>query len=301
MEETKIMTKKGVKPSTSFLKAKTVKVEFIPKPTKEITNPNHVAYGRKLDGTYDYISPPRLRSEKMKNILTDEEKEGLEYLMKRDLSIYGDFWRGYRQGGMFPIALGKESKKLTLSVPEDYIIYKVLLNTDIVANSLEQQTNEPRSTYRYVIVDEGEDEKADAERVSEQAEAFKFYSEYANDKTALRYILSQSGKRTNLGSKMSFLRGEVGKLIGNPKDRAAILLMSKDKDFEIKALLEEAWGLNVVDKINGNFFTKEGEAISSDEDADNPDIHAAGRFLNSPFGQELRMIIEKRVKNAREK
>lgn len=301
MEETKVIKKAKSKVSTAFLKPRVVKVKFIPKPTKEITNPSHVAYGRKLEGTYDYISPPRLRSDKMKNILTDEEKDGLEYLMRRDLSIYGDFWRGYRQGGMFPIALGKEDKRLDLSVPEDYIIYKVLLNTEIVANSLEQIRTEPRETYKYVLVEEGEDEKAEAETVSEQAEAFTFYSKHADNKTALRYILSQLGKRTNLGSKLTFLSTEVGKAISNPKDRAMILAMSKDKDFEIKALLEEAWGLNVVDKINGNFFTKEGEPIASEEDADNPDIHAAGRFLSSPFGQELRLAIEKRVQNAREK
>ena len=89
MEETKTV-KRSRKPSTAFLKAKVVKVQFIPKPTKEITNPNHVAYGRKLEGTYDYISPPRLRSDRMKNILTDEEKEGLEFVSHE--TIYQGTW-----------------------------------------------------------------------------------------------------------------------------------------------------------------------------------------------------------------
>jgi hypothetical protein len=301
MEETKTITKSGKIPSTAFLKARVVKVKFIPKPTKEITNPNHVAYGRKLDGTYDYISPPRLRSDKMKNILTDEEKQGLEFLLRRDLSIYGDFWRGYKMGGMFPIALGKEDKILKLDVPEDYIIYKVLLNSEIVAKSLEDMRVKPRESYRYVLIEEGEDEKADAEKISEQAEAFTFYSKYSNDRRALRFILSQLGKRSNLNAKLSFLQTEVGKSINVPKEREIVLNLSKNKNFEIMALLEEAWGLGVVDKINGNYFTKEGEPIASEEEADKPDIHAAGRFLSSPFGQEMRLAIEKRVENATEK
>lgn len=285
-------------PRTDFLKKEKVIVEYIAKPTKEITNKNHVAYGGKLEGTFDYVSPPRLRKEKMKNIMTNEEKEGLEYLMKRDLSIYGDFWKSYLKGGLFPIALGKSGMELDLSVPEDYIVYKVLLNTGIVANSTDQLKNEPRETYKYVLTKEHESEELDAQKIDDNAKAFAFYSEHAKDENALRFILLALGKNTHRNQNINFLRTEVGKSIGIPKERDIILQLSTDKDFGIKVLLETAFQLGVIDRVSGLYYTKEDEPIAgTDED---PTIDAAARFLSKPVGQEMRLAIEARIKNAKE-
>lgn len=293
-------TKKAEKPEvyTGFLKNEKVIVQFIAKPTKEITNPKHVAYGGKLQGTFDNIAPPRLRKDKMKNILTKEEKDGLEYLMERDLSIYGDFWKGYRKGGMFPIALGKDDLVLDLSVPEDYIKYKVLLNTNLVANSPDQLKNEFRASYKYVMVQENETSRLEEETVSDKATAFAFYSEIVNSSDALRYVLRKLGKHTHATQGKGFLRGEVGKAIDIPKYRDVILKIAQDKKFKEKILLEEAFTLGVIDRISGQYFTKEEEPIAGD--GEEPNEHNAARFLGSPVGQEMRLAIEARVKNARE-
>ena len=297
MEENTLIEKKR-EVTTSFLKNKKVVVKFIPKPTKEITNPNHIAYGRKLEGTYDYISPPRLRKDKMKNILSNQEKDGLEVLMKRDLSIYGDFWKSYKQGGMFPIALGKDDRVLDLSVPEDYIIYKVLLSTNLVANSTDQLRDEPRESYKYVITEEDEGDKMDAQNIDDTAAAFAFYSKYAQDKSALRFILSATGKNTHKSQTMDFLRGEIGKAIQNPKDRKTILVLSKDNNFEVKVLLQEAYVSNVIDVVSGMYYTKENEPIAGENE--DPTLENAARFLSKPIGQEMRLAIEARLKNSKE-
>jgi hypothetical protein len=63
----------------------------------------------------------------MKNILTKEEKLGLEYILGKDLSVYGPFWREeFTKGGLFPIFLNKDDTQLDLSDPMQYIMYKVL-------------------------------------------------------------------------------------------------------------------------------------------------------------------------------
>lgn len=281
-----------------FLKNEKVIVQFIPKPTKEITDPKHVAYGGKLEGTYDNISPPRLDKGRMKNILTDKEKKGLEYLMGRDLSIYGDFWKSYRKGGMFPIALGKDDTILDLSIPEDYITWKVLLNTNLVANSTEQYKNEYRASYKYVMIKENEGSKLEEELINEKAEAYEFYSSISTSKDSLRYILKNLGKHTHGGQDLSFLRKEVGKAIENVKDRKVILKLQEDKLLAEKILLDEAFTLGVIDKISGQFFTKDNEPISGT--GVEPNEHNAARFLSSPIGQEMKLTIEARIKNARE-
>jgi hypothetical protein len=285
-------------PYVGFLKNETVLVQYIPKPTKEITNPNHVAYGGKLQGTFDNISPPRLDKGRMQNILTNEEKEGLEFLMSRDLSIYGDFWKSYRKGGMFPIALSKDDTTLNLSVAEDYIIWKVLLNTNLVANSTDQLKNEFRASYKYVMVKENEGAKVEEDRINDKADAFAFYSDLSSSSDGLRYILRACGKHTHSGQDLSFLRKEVGKLIEGETSRKIILNLKSDKLFKEKILLEEAFGLGVIDRISNQYFTKENEPISGT--GEEPTENNAARFLGSPVGQEMKLSIEARVKNARD-
>ena len=281
-----------------FLKNETVIVQFIPKPTKEITDPKHIAYGGKLEGTFDMISPPRLDKGRMQNILTNDEKEGLEHLMGRDLSIYGDFWKSYRKGGMFPIALGKTDVTLNLLVPENYIIWKVLLNTRLVANSTDQLKNEWRASYKYVMVKENEGAKVEEDRINDKAEAYGFYSSLANSPDSLRYILRKLGKHTHSGQDLGFLRKEVGVAIEKPGDRAVMLKMKEDKLFTEKILLEEAFSLGVIDRISDQYFTKENESIAGT--GEEPTEHNAARFLGSPVGQEMKLAIAARVKNARD-
>tara|TARA_R110000796_G_scaffold202062_1_gene318320 strand:+ start:3794 stop:4723 length:930 start_codon:yes stop_codon:yes gene_type:complete len=283
---------------TGFLKNETVLIQYIPKPTKEITNPSHVAYGGKLQGTFDMISPPRLDKGRMKNILSNEEKEGLEFLMSRDLSIYGDFWKSYRKGGMFPIALSKDDVSLNLSVPEDYITWKVLLNTMLVADSTDKLKNEYRASYKYVMVKENEGSKVEEDRINDKAEAYAFYSDLANSPDSLRYILRKLGKHTHAGQDLTFLRKEVGKAIEIIDSREILLKIKSDKLFKEKIILEEAFTLGVIDKISNQYFTKENENISGT--GEEPTEHNAARFLGSPVGQEMRLAIEARVKNARD-
>lgn len=285
-------------PYTGFLREETIIVQFVPKPTKEIRDPKHIAYGGKLQGTFDHIAPPRLDKGKMKNILTKEEKEGLEYLMGRDLSIYGEFWRGYRKGGLFPIALGKDDVYLDLSVPEDYIKYKVLLNTNLVANSIEQYKNEYRASYRYVMVKENESTKQEEDRVTDKAKAFEFFSSIKDSKDSMRYVLRQLGKHTHSGQDKSFLIGQLGSAIDSEKDRNIILKLTEDKYLKEKILLEEAFSLGIIDRISGQYFTKDNEPIAGD--GDEPTESNSARFLGSPVGQEMRLTIEARIKNARE-
>src|SRR5690606_38567541 len=274
MEET--LVKKEVR--TDFLKNETVIVQFIPKPTKEITDPKHIAYGGKLQGTFDYIPPPKLRKDKLKNILTNEEKEGLEYLMKGvDLSIYGDFWKSYKKGGLFPIALGKDDKYLDLSIPEDYIIYKVLINNPLIANSQDQLKNEPRATYKYVMVKENEHNKNEEEAINDRASAFEFFSKIKSSESGLRFVLSALGKHTHKNQDIGFLRKEVGKAIDDYRDIKIILKLAEDKYFDVKVLLEDAFTLGVIEKISGQYFTKENEPIAGT--GLEPNIDNASKFL----------------------
>lgn len=280
---------------TGFLKNKKVIVQFIPRPTKEIRDPKHIAYGGKLEGCNDYIAPPRLRKDQLKNILTKEEKIGLEHLMGIDLSIYSDFWKSYKKGGLFPIALGKKKLTLNLSVPEDYIIHKVLLsNRTLIANSLDDVRK--RGSYKYVLVDEGENEKVDQDNATNKTKAYLIFSEINTDKAKMRYILRQFGKNTNVSHEKGFLIGEIGKIIDS-KTKMFIEIAS-DENLDTKVLMQEALRLGVIRKSGQEYYTAEGEPIADENES--PTHEVAARFLNCALGQEMKFAIEARIKVAQD-
>lgn len=288
MEDTKVI-------DTSFLKKETIIVRFLPKPSKEITDPRHIAYGGKLEDCFDYIAPPRLRKDKLKNILTKVEKEGLEYLMGIDLSIYGDFWKSYKKGGLFPISLGKRDKFLDLTVPEDYIIYKVLFaNEGLIANSLEQVKQ--KGSYKYVLVKENEAVTQGENIVVKKEKAYDLFGKVKKDASLMRFILREFGKHTHAGQKVAFLKGEIGKLIEMDTDN--FIKIADDKHLKIKTLINEGVILGVIKRMNEQYYTAEGDFIS--EKGKEANLQNAALFLSSPVGQELRLSIEARIKNAQE-
>jgi hypothetical protein len=288
-------TVKKKKVDTSFLRDETIIVRFLPKPSKEIRDPKHVAYGGKLEDCYDYIAPPRLRKDKLKNVLTSAEKEGLEFIMGVDLSIYGDFWRSYRKGGLFPIALGKRDKFLNLLVAEDYIIYKLLkANTNLIANSLEEVRN--KGSYRYVMIKEGESVKHDESAVDNKELAYDIFAKIKKNSAVMRYVLKEFGKHTHAGQNPSFLKGEIGKLIeSNTLD---FIKIAGDESLKTKTLLNEAVVLGVAKRMNDLYYDLEGNFIS--EKGKEANLDNAAEYLKSPVGQEMRITLEARVKNAKE-
>jgi hypothetical protein len=230
----------------------------------------------------------------MKNILTNKEKEGLEYLLKKDLSIYGSFWREeYKKGGMFPVFLGKDDITLDLSDPSQYIIYKVLLVSPIVAPSLAEIRN--KTTYRFVMVAEGEELRKEKAAVGNKVLAFEKYVEYKNKKEVLRYILRNLGRYTSKNQDLGFLQVETAKMI--EKDPNLFVAITSDELIETKVLLEEAFENGVIKKVDKKYYTLDDQPIS---EGDTPVLDVAAKYLATPLGQEMRLAIQAKLKNSKQ-
>ncbi len=280
-------------PNTDFLRAETVTVKYIKRETASIKDSKHVGYGGLFEGSSIAIPVPVLDNQKMKNILTNKEKEGLEYLLKKDLSIYGSFWKEeYKKGGFFPIFLGKDDVRFDLSDPVQYLKYKVLCVSPIVATSLDEVRN--KATYRFVMVAEGEEIKKEKDAVGNKVIAFEMYVKYKSNKDVLRYILRNLGRYTSKNQELSFLQVEVAKMI--EKDPNLFVAVTADELIETKVLLEDAVEYGVIDKIEKKFYTKEKEPISG---GDTPVLETAAKYLASPLGQELRLTIQAKLKNTK--
>lgn len=280
-------------PSTDFLRSEIVTVKYIKKETASIKDVKHVGYGGLFEGTAIAIPVPLLDNNKMKNILTNKEKAGLEYLLKKDLSIYGSFWREeYKKGGMFPIFLGKDDTRFDLSDPIQYLLYKVLCVSPLVAASLDEVRQ--KATHRFVMVSEGEELRKDRDAVGNKVLAFEKYVEFKNKKDVLRYILRNLGRYTSKNQEISFLQVETAKMI--EKDPNMFVAITSDPLIESKVLIEEAFESGILIKEDKKFYTLDKQPIS---EGDTPVLETAAKYLSSPMGQEMRLTIQAKLKNSK--
>ena len=281
--------------STAFLKNEKVTVKYINRENSDIKDPKHVAYGGLFATAEIAVPAPTMDNGKMKNLLTDEEKAGLEHILKGlNLSIYGDFWKKEaHQKGILPIYLGKNELVLDLSDPYDYIKYKVLKASPIVAENFNEIRN--KATYRFVMTAEGEEMTREKDKVGYKVMAFEAYVAHKNDKAVLRYILRNLGKYTSKNQKIDFLQVETSKLI--EKDPSLFVSVAGDKLLKVKVLIEECVENGIVARKDEKYYDLDGNPLS---DGETPTIQVAAGYLSSPLGQEMRLALEAKLKNSRD-
>tara|TARA_R110000796_G_scaffold181330_2_gene297948 strand:- start:834 stop:1733 length:900 start_codon:yes stop_codon:yes gene_type:complete len=285
---------------TDFLEDKIVSVKYLPNETNGIKDIKHVAYGGLLNGAEVAIPAPTMDNQKMKNILTNVEKAGLESILNGvDLSIYGDFWKekdkngnkgGAYEMGILPIYLGKDELRLQKSDPYDYIKIKVLMACPIVANSLDAIKH--RATNRWVLTSESEQMAKEIDKVGNKVQAYKLYVKYEDDKEILRYTLRNLGRNTNRSHKLDFLQSELHKEL--EKNPSLLCSIMGDEYLKTKVLIETCYEFGAISKVDKKFYTLDDEPIS---DGDTPYLDVAAQYLASNLGQEMRLSLEAKLKH----
>jgi hypothetical protein len=279
---------------TDFLEDRIVSVKHIPNETNGIKDIKHVAYGGLLNGAEVAIPAPTMDNGKMKNLLTNVEKEGLEHVLNGvDLSIYGPFWKtggdAYSMG-ILPIYLGKDELRLDLSDPYDYIKYKVLLACPVVANTLDEIKH--RATNKFVLTSASEQMAKEIDKVGNKVQAYKLYVKYEEDKEILRYTLRNLGRNTNRSHKLDFLQSELHKEL--EKNPSLLCSIMGDDFLKMKVLLESCYEFGAINKVEKKFYTLDDEPIS---DGDAPILQTAAEFLASNLGQEMRLALQAKLKH----
>ena len=184
---TRIESEQKPKPSRvveSCLRNEKIIIRHVPKEGGIVTNPKHILYGGMAESAVRYFTVPILESSgAYKNVLTDDEKTFLEEVMGLEynaLSIYkkeNNYWDNYQ------VRLTKQDNYLDLSVPDDYIKYKVLkANSNFIADSLETLQDKPKATYQFVMIKEGEQESQESEKMSATMKCYMEYGKIKEDK-----------------------------------------------------------------------------------------------------------------------
>lgn len=254
---------------------------------------SHVISGGMIEGATRKFCVPLLKNGGLKNVLTNEEKEFFEegHFAGVNLSIYSDFWKNQY------VSLEKLDTIFDLSIPEDYLKYKILLSwTDVIAPSLQMYKTHNKGTYQFYISGDGEEIKDRSNALSTIKKAWKEYYKIEDNRDVLISIIYlMSGKKVSDNSKMDFINTEVETLVDSrTKD---FLNLIEDPNFETKTLIALAEQAGIVLKKNGKYETIDGlELCKKGEIASLPN---AVKYLNDIKNQEVRDLIEARVKNTK--
>lgn len=283
------------------LRNERVIVRFIPR-QNSIQNKNHILYGGMAESAKRSFVVPRLSSTGLfKNVLTDSEKAFLEYIMGLEynaLSIYrkkDNFWDDSNPYGIGKVTLHKQDNYLDLSVPEDYIKYKILLaNKDSIAPSLQALEEKPKATYQFVIISEDAESRSNLSRMDATKRCYMEYGKIEDNADVLRVIIELLEKRPTAPKvKLDWLQNKINDYIqSNPRK---FLEIAQDEYLSAKVLLKKALEAGLVSKRNNLYYLREdGSPLC--ELGEESTLNNAAKYVTSPKHSDLKYMLEAKLK-----
>lgn len=276
------------------LRKEKVIVRFIPRENDNITDRKHVAFGGMMDTAVRGFTVPMLNNGVYRNVLTDDEKAYLEDVLGLEyngLSVYNkkdNYWDKYL------IKLSKQDTILDLSLPEDYIKYKVLLaNKETIAPSMNELRERRKATYEYVIMEPNEEFSDSRNRVNNTMKCYEEFGAIKDKFDTLRCIIETvDGRPVAANTKIEFLQAKAADLIAaNPK---LFLETITDPLLSTKIIIKKAVEAGLISKRGEYYYFREDGSPMCNPNED-PTFTVAAKFLSLPQNQELKFSIEAKL------
>lgn len=285
----------------SCLRNERIVVRHIPKEGGLVTNPKHVLYGGMAENATRTFVVPKLSSGMYVNVLTDNEKAFLEEIMGLEynaLSIYkkvDNFWDDSNENGISKVRLTKQDNFFNLADPEDYIKYKILMaNKDYIAPSLSALQDNPKATYQFVIISDGEENKVAKANMSTTMKCYKEFGKVEDNIDILRLIIETiDGRPISSTSKLEFLQTKINNLI--QADSKLFLKVITDPLLDTKVLIKKGIEAGAISS-KGNFLYLRSDNSPLCEHNEEPTLNVAAKYLNSPKHQDLLFALQAKVK-----
>ncbi len=293
----------GEKELISCLRNEIVQVRLVERTTGLVSDPKHILYGGMAPTAKVILSVPReSRSGNFVNVLTDSEKDFLEAYMGLEpnaLSKYkktDNLWSDANPDGFGRVELKKTGNVLNLSVPQDYIKYKVLLaNKDLICPSLTTLQESPKETYRFVIVSEIEESTIAKTKINSTMESYMAFGEMKNNFDYLRVIVeSLTGSTVAPTTKLEYLHKVCNDLI--QKNASEFLRVAKDPLLSTKSLIKRSIEAGLI-SFKGNYLYLKSDGSPLCEANERPTLAIAARYLNSPKHQDIKLSLEAKLNN----
>ena len=278
----------------SCLKNERVTIKFVPREGGLVTDPKHILYGGLGVNSKRRFVVPVLPSGTYVNILTNSEKDYLEYVMglpDNSMSVYhkkDNFWSN--KG----ITLTKEKVTLDLSDPDDYIKYKILLaNKDFIAPSEEVLKTYKKATYQFVITREGEEIESSINSLHTTSKAYMLFGEMKEEIEKLALILELATGKTVTSTDKKLVYAQIEKLVKESPNK--FIECAEDDYLDTKLLIKKAVTLGYIRKRGQYYYlTETNQPLCNDKQE--PTLKSACEYLNAPKYQEVRFTLEAKLK-----
>ena len=269
----------------------------LPKRTNLVQDSNHImGDGMHENAFYIYCVPKLQKSNNFVNVLTNEEKEYLEYVMglpENALSIYRqpkeeNYWSNANPNGLSKITLKKRDNIFDMSKPTDYIAVKILLaNKDKICPSMEEWAARPKETYEFVVIREGQESKMSKSNTDATIQAVMRLGKISDDKDILKLVVeTMMGKKYSDQTSLDWLRTTALDLIKNtPKNARMFLSIIEDESLDNKVLIRRCISKGIIADRGGYLYIKDGN-IPMCGDGEEPTLKIASKWLGKPANQE---------------
>ena len=188
----------------------------------------------------------------------------------------------------------KQDTILDLSVPEDYIKYKVLLaNKETIAPSMKELRERRKATYEYVIMEPNEEFSDSRNRVNNTMKCYEEFGAIKDKFDTLRCVIETvDGRPVAANTKIEFLQGKAADLIAsNPK---LFLDTITDPLLNTKILIKKAVEAGLISKRGEYYYFREDGSPMCGPNED-PTFTIAAKYLSLPQNQELKFSIEAKL------
>ena len=281
------------------LKNERVIVRFIGKTRGIVNNPEnpyHGGMGETCKRTY--VTPITGSGGRIqyKNVLTNDEKDYLEYVMglrPNALSVYqvqDNYWRSAK------VVLKKGDNFFDLSNPHDYIAYKILLlNPDEIAPSLDVYQSSPKVTHLFYILKEGEEVKKASSNLSISTQAYILFGSIKDSIKKLRIVTEiMEGRSLTKDVKEDILFATLEKhLKNNPK---MFIQVVEDPYLDTKIIIRDGVDLGLINRVGDFFYLKaDNRPMCKSDGVQDPTLKSACEFLNNPRNQEIKLSLEAHI------
>jgi len=279
----------------SCLRNETITVKYVIRQSDYIRDKRHVLYGGLAENAHITLTVPMLSTGMFANVLTNDEKTFIENylgLPENALSVYkkeNNFWAEYY------VKLGKEDSYLNLADPYDYIKYKVLLaNKNIVCPNPTELRDAPKRTYRFYLVSDNEEMQSQLSFMSASMEASMLLGSLMGDKEVMKYIVEVlSGKGVSKTAKLDFILSQAYQLM--QEQTKTFIAVAKDPYLKTKAFISKCVDSGLIRRRDNLFFLSANNAPLS-KDTSDPTLNNAAKYLNDGANQEIKLLLEAKLK-----
>lgn len=279
------------------LRNEKVCIRYVPRQSHMVTDPKHILYGGMAEDAVKTFVVPKLTTGTYVNVLTNSEMAFLEEYLGMDkgaLSVYkkqDNFWSDANPQGINKVKLRKQDNYLDLSVPEDYIRYKILLaNKDFIAPSPQVLEDRPKATYQYVIIEGNEQVSSAKKSMDITRECYMEFGKIEdNIETLMTVVELLDGRNVAPNTSKDFLCTKIDSFIqSSPK---SFLKVVKDETLPTKVLIRRSVNAgNIIKRGDYLYLKSDGKPLCGDNEE--PVLSVAVKFLNNPRNQAIKLGLE---------